>query len=110
MSRTPSSKYSRSALTVPTMTLLPRTHSRLILSAGTSTFRSPPVTLDRTRTPFLARPCMLSNTTGERVARRLEDHVEWPVLSSRIEDRNVRRRLVACADGLDQVRVEVRLP
>src|SRR5215510_11125015 len=44
-----------------------------------------------------------------RVARRLEDHVEWPVLSRRIEDRNVGCRLVAGADRLDQVRVEVGL-
>ena len=65
MSRTPSSKYSRLALTVPTMTLLPSTNSRLIRSAGTSTVRSPPVTLESTSTPFLPSACMLSNTTGE---------------------------------------------
>src|SRR2546425_1062311 len=65
MSRTPSSKYSRFALTVPTITLLPSTNSRLILSAGTSTLRSPPVTLGGTSTPFFARPRMLSDTKGE---------------------------------------------
>jgi hypothetical protein len=63
---TPISKYSRLALTVPTITLLPSTNSRLILSAGTSIVRSPPVTLDKTSTPFLPSARMLSNTTGEK--------------------------------------------
>ncbi|HST23953.1 MAG TPA: hypothetical protein VLR90_22800 [Blastocatellia bacterium] len=35
--------------------LLPSTNSRLILSAGTSIFRSPPVTLESTSTPFLLK-------------------------------------------------------
>ena len=65
MSRTPSSKYSRLALTVPTMTLLPRTNSKLIRSAGTWIILSPPVTLESTSTPFLPRACMLSKTTPE---------------------------------------------
>ena len=39
--------------------------SRLILSAGASILRSPPVTLKRTSTPFLPSACMLSKTTGE---------------------------------------------
>ena len=47
------------------MTLLPSTNSRLIRSAGTWIILSPPVTLDRMRTPFFPRTCMLSNTTGD---------------------------------------------
>src|SRR2546426_673330 len=50
---TPRSKSSRDAFTVPTITLFPRTKPWLILSAGTSALRSPPVTLASTRTPFL---------------------------------------------------------
>src|ERR1041384_818332 len=65
MSRTPISKYSRFAFTVPTITLLPSTNSRLIRSAHTSTVRLPPVTLDRTSTPFFPSASMLSNTTDE---------------------------------------------
>ena len=65
MSSTPFSKYSRLAFTVPTITLLPSTNSRLMRSAGTSTRRSPPVTLESTSTPFLPSACMLSNTMGE---------------------------------------------
>src|SRR5438552_4011938 len=65
ISRTPISKYSRLAFTVPTMTLFPSTNSRLMRSAGTRTMRSPPVTLDKTRTPFFPSACMLSKTTPE---------------------------------------------
>ena len=65
-SRTPSSKFARLALTVPTATLLPSTNERLIASAGTSVERLPPVTLDSTRTPSLPRTCMASKTSGEK--------------------------------------------
>src|SRR5438876_140396 len=75
MSRTPSSKYSRLALTLPTITLLPSTKSRLILSAGISILLSPPVTLVSTSTPFLPILdfiCLVNSLLADR--RRFEQN------------------------------------
>ena len=79
MSRTPASKCARFAFTVPTMTLFPKTKSRLIASAGTSTRRIPPVTLERTMTPFLPSSThMASNTSGEKpVASKMRSIGPW---------------------------------
>ena len=85
MSFTPISKYSRLAFTVPTITLLPSTNSRLIRSAGTSIILSPPVTLDSTSTPFLPSACMLSKTTGEEpVASKIRSNGPYFLAPSRI--------------------------
>jgi hypothetical protein len=60
----PLAKSSGEALTLPTMTLLPRTKPWLIMSAFTSALRSPPVTLTSTSTPFLPSASAASNTNG----------------------------------------------
>ena len=73
----PSTKSSRWAFTVPTMTLLPSTKPWLIRSVGSSAVRSPPVTLARIRIPFGRED--LGRLERERaVAGRLEDQVERP--------------------------------
>ena len=69
-----------------TMTLFPRTNSRLIRSAGTWIICSPPVTLESTRTPFFPSARMLSKTTVELpVASKMMSNGPYCLDPSRIE-------------------------
>ncbi len=59
----PISKWLRFAFTLPSSSLLPSTHCKLMLSAGTSTFLSPPVMPVQTTTPLCPRCCIASNAS-----------------------------------------------
>ncbi len=107
MSRTPLSKFSRLALTVPTITLFPRTKSRLILSAGTCSVRLPPVMLESTSTPFFAIACMLSKTTAEEPVPS-NTMSNAPALLDDARNGFFRRVHISSANLVEQIRVQVR--